>query len=209
MSFVADIVPRVRDHTDTDEAYLYRLAEFCATAHRQLPGGCSIEIGTRMGGSAAVIAAAMLDTYGDAWKCPPLLTCDPYGCRPYNDGRGVFGTDYGRVNYLTMKHVLANVAFHAHFRLPSRTFLALIQTAEWWEDGTAVPMRRVSFAFLDGEHDAASILMEARTMLNGMLPGGIIVVDNVDHDPASIPGLRALGDVMLQGPWAILTPREG
>lgn len=202
------VVAVAAPYADTDALWLRRLAALCQEAHTAAPGGVTVEIGTRAGGSAAVLAAALMDTYGSIEACPPLLTCDPYGCRPYNDGKATHtDTDYGRVYYAQAKALLMGIPFHAHFRLPSRDFLPLLATAEWWEDGRATPFRNVTFAFLDGEHDAESILAEAQAVLAGMLPGGIVVIDNVDHDPRAVPWLRELGAVELVGPWAILRRR--
>lgn len=201
------IVPVVAPFSDSDETWLHRLAALCCEAHTAAPGGVTLEIGTRSGGSAATLAAALMDAYGRLEACPPLITCDPYGRRPYHDGTGRYDTDYGRDRYLHMRGLLVGLPFHAHFRLPSLDFLPILERCEWWEDGRAIPMRNVSFAFLDGEHDADTILTEARTVMAGLLPGGIIVADNVDHDPRTVPGLRELGDVELEGPWAILRRR--
>src|SRR5437867_1523539 len=78
-----DFAPYVRGVPSdmTEEALCFYASEFWK-AHERAPGGMSLEIGTREGGSA-VVALRILDELYALDRRPMLITVDPYGNRPY------------------------------------------------------------------------------------------------------------------------------
>jgi predicted O-methyltransferase YrrM len=187
----ADLVHQAESYTDIPRAYFSRLADAFVTAHRQAPYGLSIEIGTRIGGSA-LLFLLLLERLYDPQLRPMLFTIDPYGGKPYDGGNGVEYGIYGDSEFVKMKKLLARFPNHAHFFMQSHGFLELMGGAGeelafkyHLRGAQKVASGDVSFVFLDGEHSSTSIfvdftLLRDRKMLR---PGAIVFIDNVDVDP--------------------------
>lgn len=157
--------------------------------HSGRPGTLSLEIGTRAGGSAYLFTTLLTTLYGPG-KEPLLVSVDPYGNKPYPDGRVIaYPNDYGDAHYTAMRRLLADTPHHVHFRLTSEVFLTRLVGVPLWHRGAAVPMTRFQFALLDGQHDADTIVAEVATLAPAMAPGGLILVDNIDLDPRTRPSL--------------------
>ncbi len=153
------------------------------------PGGPSLEIGTRAGGSAWLFCRLLTALYGQG-KEPPLVSVDPYGNKPYPDGQRVWtDNDYGDGHYTAMRILLADQPHHVHFRLTSQAFLTRLLGIPLWQRGVPVGMTRFQFALLDGQHDAETITNEVATLEHHMAPGGVLLVDNIDLDPRTVPTL--------------------
>lgn len=120
---------------------------------------------------------------------PVLVTVDPYGGKPYSGGDYVVDWLYGDDIYLAHKQNLARFPNHVHFALEGHVFLSRCLGAPIWRRGKRVPLTEFSFAFLDGDHDAATVREELLHLMPHMARGGRIVVDNVDKDPRLVPAL--------------------
>ena len=197
-------------HSDGGHARLLNFAEEFLTAHKDVPRGLSIEVGTRRGGTALLFLSLLQNLYPDATR-PFLLTVDPYGNKPYwvTDSTGV--PAYGAEDYCAAKALLARFPNHAHFLMESSDFFGRLYGANCWRPGpmavelldiargvnTRVPvgektqMGGVGFCLLDGCHSAATILRELEVLFGGgwMAQGGRVVVDNVDVDARTKPML--------------------
>lgn len=156
-----------------------------------IKGGLSVEFGSRRGGSAFLMLLLLQEIYSPD-NVPMLFTVDPYGGKPYKGGDIVAAGLYGDPEFVAMKRLLSGFANHAHWYMESQDFLALLPAMRYWWRGTQQNVDEIAFAFLDGDHDAATILFEVRAMLPHMRRGGVILIDNVDKDPATIPGLQKL-----------------
>lgn len=187
--------------------------EFC-DAHQRAPGGLSIEVGTRMGGSACVFAELLWASYSGV-DVPLLWTVDPYGSKPYVGGDTTEAPIYDDAIYLAMKFNLKTVPFHTHWLMESVDFFSRIAGMPYWRpgagrwtgqdvvSGAAIQMpigeRRLAgkesatFILLDGEHSAEAIGRDVGMALFWLKPGGAIVVDNCDTDPDTV---RMLDDVL-------------
>lgn len=182
-----EIVGLAAPHSDTDlEQMTWYAARFVEAQQRVR--GMVVEFGTRAGGSAYLWLLLLRELFGDA--APLVATVDPYGDRPYNDGRLIGRFWYGQEHYVAQRTLLAPFANHVHWLLPSREFLALIvQGLSYWHVGTSYGYRDIAWAYLDGEHDVDSISHEVTTFLETphlMAPGGTIAVDNVEWAPTTI-----------------------
>jgi predicted O-methyltransferase YrrM len=184
---VAAAVDAAAGFSDTSADGLAALAQVFLAAHAAVPAGLSCEIGTRAGGSARLFAALLAAAYPAG---PPLLvTVDPYGAKPYACG-GAYGDEYG----LAAKHVLAPYAFHTHFRLRGVDYLRAVAGAglPYWQRGVAATFAGpYTFIYLDGDHNFETIRAEVTLAWPLVAPGGVIVIDNVTADPATVPWLTA------------------
>lgn len=184
-----EIVVAAVPHSDGGAARLAWYAEQFVAAHRGLPGGPVLEIGTRAGGSAYLWLRLLDALYGTEHEPPMVVTVDPYGDRPYHDGVGIGHYGYGGTIYCEQKLLLAPFPNHMHFRLPSRDWFRTIAAADpilaYWQDGLSRPFRGFSFVFLDGEHDATTIgaeLAACFATMDFLRPGARVCIDNADHD---------------------------
>lgn len=177
------------------------------TAHRTAPDGLTIEVGTRIGGSALLWGMLLESMYGEE-NPPPLWTVDPYGGKPYVGGDvgelevPIYGPDV----YLAMKHNLVEAQYHAHFLMESHDFFGM-RFAYWRlgdrraqvvnaADGKPHELRvgesrragegSASFILLDGEHSARAIVRDLRGAWPWLKTGGRVVIDNVDTDPKTM-----------------------
>lgn len=232
---VEDIVDEARPFSDQPErATLAGMAETFVAAHRRAPGGISIEIGTRCGGSALMFLRLLERLYPSDLHRPLLVTVDPYGDKPYDGGTPLYGDEH----YVAMRKLLARFPNHQHYTLTSVDFFSRMPGARFWRGrrtahatilaapgqpiGTApvnvgieqrFAQNNTAFVLLDGQHDWFTILEELNALYlatSWMHRRGVVVVDNVDSDIATIPGLKDLHRVMavntdLRGTWAVLT----
>jgi hypothetical protein len=171
----------------------------CYEAHKNKPGGPTVEIGSFRGQTAVALLELLWEIYNPD-PTPFLFTVDPYGERPYHSG-DVFGAlRYGDDIYADHKQRLAPFPNHAHFLMTGRAFLRRIagastvgvpdepiDAAAYWVHGHCRPISRFNFLFLDGQHDATEVGVELSLTKQVMAPGGLVVVDNVDKDPALVP----------------------
>lgn len=159
-------------------------------AHKATPGGMSIEVGTRRGGSALLFLKLLEGLYPEGQR-PLLVSVDPYGGKPYVGGvpgdleLPLYGTD----EFVAMKRLLKDHPNHAHFMMRSTDFLERLPNVPYWQDGRLCKMANLSFALLDGEHSAETIREELSLLWRGgwMAPKGVVCVDNVECDPETRP----------------------
>lgn len=161
-------------------------------AHQRRPGGLSMEIGTFEGATARMLLLALDDLYDGI---PPfLVTCDPYGGKPYQGGQVIDGKSaifdgkdlgYDERAYMRMKKALATWPNHAHY--PVRSYEMLPNMAAFWPFPQSE--RIVTFVLLDGEHNAETIFNEARCCL-ALDPQACVIVDNADTDPRTVDTLK-------------------
>ena len=231
---VRDLVLVCSEFSDRGEEGLQAWADEFVDAHLRAPGGLSIEVGTRIGGSALLFGGLLEHLYGES--PPPLWTVDPYGGKPYVDGFGGTFPGYGDDAYLAMRQNLGRAPYHAHWLMKSDDFFQRMYGLQFWRPGTTtVPgvdittgAKRVermgeryvaglgsaSFILHDGEHSMQSILSDVDKARYWLKPGGALVIDNTDSDPDTIPALstgagcwfNALPKSSLdtKGRWAIL-----
>lgn len=171
-------------HDGLGEAGLRLVLTEAAAAAARVPSGPFLEIGS-LKGNTAVALLETLDALGALRACPPplLVTVDPYGDKPYRGGDVVALGLYGDAVYAAAKHNLARFPNHAHFLAESEWFLWNCQGMPYWRRGKRHELTGWAFAFVDGEHDAATVMEELRLLVPNMARGGTIVVDNVDKDP--------------------------
>lgn len=211
---ITTLAASAAEHSDSEPAELEFMAQAFLRAHAGdpqsgRPGGLSLEIGTRAGGTAYLFTRLLTELYGEGQE-PFLVSVDPYGNKPYPDGHGIWAdNDYGDGHYLAMRSLLGGTAHHVHFRLTSQTYLTCLLGAPLWQRGEVVPMDRFQFALLDGEHNAETIVSEVATLQGHMAPGGLILVDNIDLDPRTVPTLAPHWEFEhdVTGKRAVLRPK--
>lgn len=185
-----DILDEVAPHTDILERDLLQTyLDVFREAHRNSPGGVSLEIGTRAGGTALMFLRALEEMYDDP---PHLLTVDPYGEKPYPKGT-IDGTDYryGGEFYVRSKSILAQFSNHAHFLMRSEDFWALTHIP-LWRGGMTQQMGDLSFVFLDGDHAPPAVIADAAMAMRFLRPGGVVLIDNINWSGDLTAPLRAL-----------------
>ena len=192
--------------TDMGEGQLKAYGAAFVEAHKRVPGGMSLEVGSRRGGSALLFLKMLERLYPDPRTRPMLFTVDPYGGKPYVGGKpgdkeiGIYDTD----EYVAMKRLLKDYPNHAHFMMASLDFLDMAQGARHWQDGNERRLGHpaegggLAFALLDGEHSADTIDSELGALWgtdggpgSWMHPSGIVCVDNTDTDPETRPMIEA------------------
>lgn len=163
--------------SDISLEQLTAYARVFVEAHERAPGGLSIEVGTREGGSALVWLLLLREIYGDA--PPPLFTVDPYGGKDY-EGTHIYHDGH----YLLSKAALGPYPNHAHFLLRSMDFFAPLAHRPYWRNRVEYKIDNFSFVFLDGEHQTPAITEEMQVLLGPdrlMAPTGTILIDNANH----------------------------
>lgn len=172
-------------------------------AHAQAPGGLSVEVGTRQGGSALMMLHSLELLYSEE-KLPALFTVDPYGWKPYQGGdihpSQPLPRLYGESEYKHMKQLLADFPNHFHWPMESLIFCEIADRIRYWHRGMQCQVKNLTFVFLDGDHDAGTIEKELVWFGNRLHPLGLIVVDNVDKDPETVPMLARRGWRIAYGP---------
>jgi len=199
-------------HSDIPGLELLRAyADVFVDAHRRAPGGLSIEIGTRRGGSA-LLWLWLIDIMYQGAPRPVLFTVDPYGDKAYNGGDVVGGHFYGDEHYLAAKALLAGYPNHAHFLMTSLTFLGRMRGMSYWRRGEHrhAGEKDVTFAFLDGEHDVSTVNDELGWLWdNWMREGSLVLIDNVSNDPATRPFLEEAYKVdQITEQYAVISGRK-
>ena len=194
--------------SDMDPSNLRAIGQELMAAHKRRPGGLTIEVGTRKGGSAMLFAELLRLKYREP---PPLWTVDPYGSKPYVDGVSTpLPLYHDAVEYLEMKRNLASYEFHTHWKMESGTFFRSLRDMTFWTVGSKdivitgggksmrMPIGEersvegaATFILLDGEHSANSIIFQdLEPCINWLAPGGTVVIDNIDADPETVPMLK-------------------
>lgn len=191
---IAEAIVCAMAYSDQQSAELLHCAKVFQKAHESAPGGFSLEIGTRCGGSA-VLFLKLIEVLYAAEARPMLLTVDPYGLKPYLERPGDVDDvwrPYADVHYLQAKKVLAPYPNHAHFLMESGAFLRQLAGLEIWERGVKRTVHgAITFAFLDGNHDTGTVTDELERLWSGwMNPKGTVLIDNVDKDPGLLPALE-------------------
>jgi hypothetical protein len=210
---VAEALELAQAYSDQDPACLARLAELFVAAHLAAPGGISIELGTRKGGSALLFLQLLLRMYPELQ--PMLVTVDPYGLKPYNGGDCVIKNGlYGDEEYLAAKSILRGYPNHAHFLTDSQSFLSRCLRLRLYRNGLPGELADASFIFHDGDHSADGICGDLGTILLGLsLPTrqaawlqrkGTVVIDNVHADSATVPILRSYSGVQIEKQFAVV-----
>lgn len=201
------LVGLAKPHSDMASDNLLFLGEQFIAAHESVPGGLSIEVGSRRGGSAILMLNLIDSLYpadGDVGR-PMLFTVDPYGDKPYKGGDFWLKGVYGEADYANLKYALVEFSTHAHFYLTAETFFSSLANKTYWRCSKEYPISNLAFVLLDGEHDARSIASELRYIWPLMASKGRILIDNVDKDSASIPAIdRFLGPgKIIKGPLSV------
>jgi len=168
--------PRIREWMD-----LFILA------HQAAPKGLTIEIGTWRGGTTFAFLEMLEDLY-HAQDRPMVFSIDPYGDKPYDGG------DYdekvalfGASDYVAMRSLLAQYPNHAHWNIASEEFICTLMGKRYWWQGEHKTVGRLAFVLIDGQHDAASIMLEVKGVVPHMAGGGKLVIDNTNNDPEPSP----------------------
>jgi len=144
--------------------------------------------------------------YAQWFPKPIVASCDPYGSKPYNDGhgRGLWENNpYSDGLFVAMKRLLAQWPNHLHFTMRGADFLRAVYVPRrdsssfseqlsqcdhpeeygrvpYWRHGRRRYFRNWSFALLDGDHDAVSIIEEMALLHT--LGCRRMVIDNADND---------------------------
>lgn len=187
---IATAVCTAAPHSDQLHDGLVHCAQIFIKAHQRVPFGTSIEVGTRNGGSAFLFLQLIEILYKN-WHPPMLLTCDPYGGKPYvaSDTEKHF-QPYWNENYQASKKLLAPFSNHAHFLMSSHEFLSKIWDTTFWYCGQPHKFAGLSFVFLDGEHEANSVVTDLDLIWDHWMDPknpGLVLVDNADKDPKLLP----------------------
>ena len=143
---------------------------------RPVPG-LICEIGTRRGGSMAIMM--------QAHPVRTFISVDPYGDIPYNDGRAVTRYDYtNQMKAEAMAGLWARVfelkVNFAHFCLTDAVFMSLFADGVPVYNYEPTVENRYAVVFLDGPHDTTSVTAELIFFAARMGKGGQIVIDNID-----------------------------
>lgn len=192
LTLIDQAVAEAAPHSDMFPEGLVSLAEVFYDAHRCAPGGLSIEVGTRCGGSA-LLQLRLLEALYPYDLRPMLWTVDPYGAKPYKGGDGVVEKGlYSDSDYIEAKKLLAPFANHAHFALCSLDFWSRLSWTPYWYMHRERHADDLTFVLLDGDHDAETICAEVAQAYQLLAPGGIILVDNADKDPKTDEALATM-----------------
>lgn len=186
-----------RPWSDLDIQNLTNLGNAFLQAHRRAPGGISLEIGSRSGGSALLMLELLRDIY--SYPRPLLHTVDPYGYKPYAESEMPL---YGCARFVQMKQLLAGYPNHVHHYCTSHDFFKHIICADCWYMGRTQKYRPITFAFLDGDHSVTTILEEVQALIPRMSRGGIILIDNcidIHHFNDCKAGVVQLTDNLTAG----------
>lgn len=216
-------------HSDRGRDGLMDFALAFLEAHRQVPYGLSVEVGTRNGGSALLFLSLLSWLYPISHR-PCLFTVDPYGSKPYNGGDVSGVPIYTDMNYIMMKKLLAPWPNHSHYFMRSEDFFTRLHHLPYWRPGVSTmrlqsaidnspvsapigdrfEAKDLAFCLLDGEHDALTIDIELTMLFSKRSPWmakrGIAVVDNVNVDPKTYDMLDAKFQTKIStnGQWAII-----
>lgn len=187
-----DRVVRDFSHDGLGDDSLRFVLEQLLLAHQAAPNGPTLEVGTYKAGTSVAMLHVLAQSYRTA---PPyLVTVDPYGGKPYRGGDvQVVPQAYEDQIYTIAKQVLSGDSNHAHFTMTGVQFLRRCVGTTYWRYGVERMLDRFTFAFLDGDHDYATVTEEVELLLPVMASRGRIVIDNVDKDPRLTDYLHAIG----------------
>lgn len=185
-------------YSDMSEVALRSIGQAFMAAHKAAPGGLSIEIGSRSGGSAYLFLTLLRKLYQEGNE-PFLFTVDPYGAKMYPGPNPA--PIYEEEHFVALKKALASIPNHSHFLMTSLEFFERMYGCAYWVPGE-IPyvdetgskyalgeekrMGQLSFCLLDGDHILSTIRRELHWLFSAythwMSPNGIAVVDNVEFD---------------------------
>lgn len=169
------------DHDDQLD-YFYNVAIDAA----KLNTGMFVEIGTRMGGTAILLLAAIKNSNNINI---PLITIDPYGNKPYpqpQHGEGfVWKMDYGEEFYRRAMHEIAKFAYDnkmtwVNYRMKSQDWIEVFPKTGILLENEKLK-EKYSFAYLDGEHYDVTVNKELEYFMPRMVPNGMIVIDDIEN----------------------------
>lgn len=151
---------------------------FRKTSYRSI----ALEFGTRNGGSALALLAAILAT--DCRRV--LVTVDPYGSLPYRNDHGLLPWRYTSKEYRNAMAEIAGVARAeklnwVHYLARDDEYMDLI-----WPNlplyllNPAEKSPMLAFAYLDAEHTNDAIRRQLVWAQGRLERGGAIIVDDVD-----------------------------
>ena len=176
MTELDKVIHRANSHSDIGMMHLGIYSDIFRRVITECQGPI-LEIGTNRGGSA-LLWIETLRLLGDSRQ---VVTVDPYGRKPYTQGRVDQGFyEYGDDIYTDMKTLLAPYSEHTHFRMTSEDFLSDLYGSHLWVDGARVPLGGFSFCLLDGDHHPRGIISDYLNLRRWMAPGGVVLIDNVD-----------------------------
>lgn len=202
VEWIGNAIDEAVRHGDAARGNYRILADSFFTAHIAVPNGLSVEVGTRCGGSALLQLRLLSSLYGS--ESPPLITIDPYGDKPYLIGQNqCVQALYGNDAYVAAKRLLADFPNHLHFPITSLDWLGFAENGlRVWHKGRALApaIDGLAHVFLDGDHDAKTIIGEVSGFLRMIRPGGCILIDNVDDDPATMDVLKSMAGVERPNP---------
>ena len=150
-------------------------AEACVASALEVP--CVLEIGTAEGGSAVHLMNAihLSDRPGR------LVTCDPWGERPYPASGSRYGSGHERKAMCQLAKRAAELEVSwQHERREGLHFLLHCAPLGFWQHGVWREFRW-AFAFVDGEHVWRTVEREIEEITGRLAAHGVIVVDNVNH----------------------------
>ena len=144
--------------------------------------GMFLEIGTRRGGSLQIIADKTLSI----GVSRIIVSVDPYGNILYNDGRQITRYDYtndmrNRALSDLYGYAIGKQIHLIAFTLTDQDFFNLFASGVPVYENERRVLNQYAFAFLDGPHDAESILKEIEFLTPRMPRGANIVIDNIDY----------------------------
>lgn len=143
------------------------------------PEGPFLEVGNREGGSLLMAMSHPRST--------AVVGVDPYDGKPYRVLGGAMTTEYDDAMYLRMMQAVKSSPAAGklqHYRMTSQEFISKASDAKY------------SFVYLDGVHDAGTVGMEVEFFGRHLLPGGVIVVDDVQMLPSGfLAGWTMVGDM--------------
>jgi hypothetical protein len=191
-------VERFADQTDLPD-HAAAVASCFIAALRDSGGVAALEIGVRAGGMSAILC----DLAASLRPLPfMVISVDPWGEREYTeDGYDVSDLlGYGEAFYGDARRLLSQFDNSLLFRLDADTFLdRLLPGLRWWylHDQFPREQRFLSFVYLDGRHDAASVTSEARRIAPFVAGQGVILVDNFDKCSEAYGALVTIDRVVL------------
>lgn len=158
----------------------YDILERAVRAAKDVPG-LFLEIGTRRGGSLQIIIDAAIGSV----QSRHVVSVDPYGDIPYDDGRNVTRYDY--TNEMK-KAALSDLYKYVHgkpinlitFTLADEDFFHYFAAGVPIYDHERRLIAEYAFAFLDGPHSTQAVTNELMWLSPRMPAGGQVVIDNID-----------------------------
>ncbi len=152
---------------------------------KTLPEGVPfLEVGTRKGGTALITLEAIRCSGKGRW----FFTVDPYGGKPYkwDEDRIWENQPYGEQFYQTAMYEISKFSMehkllHSHWRMTSFDFLKTYNQFDFWYAGM-IQKKQFGFVYLDGEHFVDTVVQELQGFIPYMVPGGMIVIDDVCSD---------------------------